>query len=240
MKLFNMIKNTTNVQPSYLNYHRYSDSKYDQNIFDSIPFHLQIHQLIHAYVKQNYPANRHCDILDLGAGTGLTSKVIQQLIPPPYSNFDIIDFSTNMLLGAKKKLGAKNVRYILADFSTKKFDKQYDMIVSVIGMHHQTHAGKKMMFKKIFASLKPGGVFLFGDLMTYKNKQIAALNHALHYHRLVKKHSDKKTLMEWTYHHMYLNDLAPIEDQIDWLKEAGFKIIFKFHKINTALLICKK
>jgi len=66
------------------------------------------------------------------------------------------------------------------------------------------------------------------------------LNQALHFHHLVEKSTDKKTLEEWAYHHYVLNDLAPIEDQIEWMKKIGFKIKIEMLQMNTALLICKK
>ena len=81
---------------------------------------------------------------------------------------------------------------------------------------------------------------MFGDLVTYKNKYQAALNNAKHYKHLVDKSTDEKTLSEWAYHHQFLNDLSPIEDQIDWLEKIGFKVDKKFLQFNTALLICKK
>jgi len=121
-----------------------------------------------------------------------------------------------------------------------KFDKKYDIIVSVIGIHHQNHRGKQLLFKKIYSSLKPGGTFIFGDLVTYKNTKIAAINQALHFHHLVEKSVDKKTLKDWAYHHYFLNNLAPVEDQIDWLKTVGFKVKQEMLKMNTTLLICKK
>jgi tRNA (cmo5U34)-methyltransferase len=114
------------------------------------------------------------------------------------------------------------------------------LIVSVIGFHHQNDIGKKKIFRKIFAALKPGGYFLFADLVTYKNKQQAALNHAKHFKYLVDHATDEKTLSEWAFHHLYLNQLASIENQIKRLQQAGFKVEKKFLKINTALLVCKK
>ena len=88
--------------------------------------------------------------------------------------------------------------------------------------------------------LKPNGIFIFGDLITYKNRQKTALNTVLHYRYLVEHATDKKTLAEWAYHHLFLTDLAPIEDQIVWLKKSGFKVKTLLLQIDTALLACKK
>lgn len=55
---------------------------------------------------------------------------------------------------------------------------------------------------------------------------------------LVEHATDEKTLTEWAHHHMFLNDLAPIEHQIEWLSKVGFKVQKDFLKMNTALLFC--
>ncbi len=229
---------TTNVKASDLNYDKYSSDKYDQDIINSIPYHKELHEHISDYIKSSFDKNKEYHILDLGTGTGITAKLIQNLLPQ--SKIDAVDFSEHMLDGAKNKLGSKNVRYIIGDYSNIKFDKKYDIIISVIGIHHQNTVGKKKLFKKIYSLLNKNGVFIFGDLVTYKDKYEIAKNNALHYHHLVKHSADKKTLTEWAYHHMFLNDLSPIQDQIEWLSRLGFIVRKDFLKINTALLICNK
>ena len=228
---------TTNVKAQDLNYDHYSMDKYDRDILNSIPYHKELHEQIISYVRKNYATNKKYSVLDLGVGTGITSKMIQDELPN--AEFDLVDFSRKMLDGAKKRFG-KSANYIFGDFSKIKYAKKYDIIVSVIGIHHQNHNGKQILFKKIYSLLKPGGVFIFGDLVTYKNPKKASLNQALHFHQLVEKSTDRKTLEEWAHHHYVLNDLAPVEDQIDWLKKVGFKVEKKLLEMNTALLICKK
>ncbi len=232
-----MKRTTTNVSPAELNYDHYTNNQYDRDIVNAIPFHKEIHVQIAEYIA-GYKKKKILEILDLGAGTAITSAIIKSVRPD--AHFDIIDFSKQMLDGAKKRLGDKNVRYFLVNYTKQKFDKKYDVIVSVIGFHHQTHIGKRKMFKKIYSLLKSDGVFILGDLVTHRDQHTAAHNNALHFHHLVEKSVDEKTLTEWAYHHQFLNDLAPIEDQIDWLKEVGFKVSKQFCKMNTALLIAKK
>ncbi len=229
---------TTNVKSSQLNYDKYTSDKYDKDIVNSIPFHREIHNLIIDFVKSNYKSEERQEVLDLGAGTAITSRLIKDVLPN--ADFDLVDFSKQMLRGAKEKMGFENVKYIFGDYAKVKFLKKYDIILSVIGLHHQNSAGKKKNFKKAYSLLRPGGVFIFSDLVTYKNEKEAALNQVKHFKHLVDNTEDDKTLSEWAYHHLYLNDLSPIEDQIEWLKEAGFKVENRFLKFNTVLLICKK
>jgi tRNA (cmo5U34)-methyltransferase len=227
----------TNVKAKDLNYDHYSSNKYDQDIVNSIPFHKDLHEEILKFVRKNYKADKKYNILDLGVGTGITSKLIQNELPQ--AEFDLNDFSEKMIAGAKKKFG-KNANYILGDYSKIKFESKYDIVVSVIGIHHQNNKGKANLFKKIYSILKPGGIFIFGDLVTHKDLKKASLNQALHFHHLVEKSADKKTLGEWAHHHYILNDLAPIENQVEWLTKIGFKVKVILSKMNTALLICKK
>ncbi|MFA6521985.1 MAG: class I SAM-dependent methyltransferase [Patescibacteria group bacterium] len=228
----------TNVKPSELNYDKYTTDKYDQDIINSIPFHKELHRHIADFVVKNFDSAKEYEILDLGTGTGITAKLLQDLLPK--AKIDAVDFSEQMIAGAKKKLDDKNTHYLLGDYSKMSFDKQYDIVVSVIGLHHQNTEGKQKMFGKIHSLLKQSGVFIFGDLMTYADKYEAARNHALHYHHLVEHAADEMTLTEWAHHHMFLNDLASIEDQTEWLTRIGFKVQKDFSKMNTALLLCIK
>ncbi len=213
-------------------------TKYDRDIVHSIPFHEELHRHIQKYVKKHFKKDGAYSVIDLGAGTGITSKIVREVLPG--ATFDLVDFSKQMLAGAKKKLGTKGVNYLLRDYADLSLKKKYDVAIAVIGVHHQTHEGKKKLFKKIYQLLKPGGVFFFGDLVTHRDKVKAAYAQARHFHHLVEKATDQKTLAEWAHHHLFLNNLAPIEDQIAWLREVGFRVKPVLSKWNTALLICEK
>ena len=98
--------NTTNVKSAQLNYDKYTANKYDRDIVNSIPFHRQIHSLIAKCIKK-FNRNLEYRILDLGAGTAITSRIIRDILPK--ATFDLVDFSRQMLDGAKKKMGKKRV-----------------------------------------------------------------------------------------------------------------------------------
>jgi|GEM_PF-756436 len=229
----------TNVTYDKLNYNHYTKEQYDRDIVNAIPYHRELHQKILDDLFEKYKPKEIRDVLDLGVGTGITTQMIKDRFPN--FKFDVVDFSENMLDHTRKKLGTENVNYILGDYSKIDFNKKYDVIVSVIGMHHQNNDGKKFMFKRIYDLLNVDGEFIFGDLVTYKNADEAALNQEKHFEHLKNNAADEQTYKEWEYHHKVLNDLAPIEDQEKWLLEAGFKTVErKLLEVNTALIICKK
>lgn len=229
---------TTNVRPEELNYSGYEQKVYDKEIKLVIPGHTEMHNVIEAWVLKK-ALNGVSKILELGIGTGLTSERILKNIPKV--DYTVIDFSSGLMEKAIDRLKNYNTHFIYGDFSKVKFSGKYDIVVSVIGIHHQDNFGKKKLFKKIFNSLNMNGIFIFGDLITYRDPFEAALNDAKHYHSLVENMKDKGSLRLWAHHHKFLNILATLEDQISWLKEAGFgKVEVLYKKFNTALIVAKK
>lgn len=234
-----MTSKTTNVRPNELNYNNYMGKVYDDDIKRSIPGHNELHKIIENEVHGFLRKHKIRKILELGVGTGITSQKILRIVPT--ASLTAIDFSEQMITSARKRLSQYHVKYILGDYSEIKFETNFDMVVSVIGIHHQNNDGKKKLFRKIFKSLKSGGIFIFADLVTYHDENKASISEALHYHHLVENSRDDKSLKEWAHHHKFLNLLAPIEDQMKWLKKSGFSDIqVKYEYFNTALIIAKK
>lgn len=232
------ISDTTNVSPWDLNYDHYSPEQYDRDIINSIPFHAELHEKILDFLKQNWNQDDTQRVLDLGAGTGLTSSAIKKTFPGV--ELTVNDFSKTMLAGARKKLGEIKVKYILGDYAEIDWGTNYDLIITVIGLHHQSSKGAQSLVKKAFSSLNSGGFLIIGDLMTVADKSQAALDNARHYHHLVSRAMDEKTLCEWAYHHQFLNDLKTLEDHRKWLRDGGFEIACEWGQWNTKLLIAQK
>ena len=229
---------TTNIRPEELNYNEYDQKVYDKEIKLAIPGHTKMHDIIENRILKKVPDNP-IKILELGVGTGLTAERILKKIPK--ADYTAIDFSRSLLDKAILRLKNYNTRFIFDDFSKVIFSGNHDIVVSVIGIHHQNNSGKKRLFRKISNSLKPGGIFIFGDLFTYKDPLEAALNEAKHYHNLVENMKNQKSLRLWAHHHKFLNLLAPLEDQMEWLKQAGFKKVeILYRKYNTVLTVANK
>ena len=227
---------TTNVKPEELNYNNYSSEKYDNEIIRSIPGHEELHQYVEEIVVKNLSNKKELKVLELGIGTGITAETILKIIPQ--ANYTAIDFSKQMLNGAKKRLANYKVKFFHKDYSEINLPLENDLIISVISIHHQKN--KKDLFAKIYQSLKPRGTFIFGDLVTFSNPEIVALNEAKHFHHLVENAQDEKSLKEWAYHHKYLNCISPLENQIKWLEDTGFTVKLMFQKFNTILLQATK
>lgn len=230
----------TNVKPDELNYDHYETKKYDDDIVRSIPGHEELHKHIDQIVQQDYVSRGKAKVLELGVGTGLTAeRILGQM---PNAEYTAIDFSEQMLAGARRRLSQYNVTFVNGDYSQIDLPNDNDLVVSVVGIHHQeTDDDKKSIFQRIYDSLNKTGTFIFGDLVTYRDPTEAALNEEKHFQHLVENAQDVESLKEWEHHHKYLNKLAPLEDQVGWLREVGFREVnLVYQKFNTALIYAKK
>jgi len=234
-----MGEKTTNVSPHDLNYDSYEAEKYESDIVRSIPGYNELHEKIFSIVKEFSENHNIKKILDLGVGTGITSEKILSISPS--AKLVALDFSETMLNGARKRLSKYDAKFIRGDYSEIEFENNFDIVISVIGIHHQNTEGKQKLFRKIFNSLNKDGLFLFGDLMTYRNREKAQDNDSKHFNHLEKNAEDEKSRKEWLHHHKNLNILSPIEDQVDWLKESGFPSVeIVFTCFNTVLILARK
>lgn len=229
----------TNVEPGYLNYHHYPNERYDAEIVGSIPGHAELHLEIAGILRKDF-FGRSIRVLELGPGTGLTTKVLTE--NAMVDSYTGIDFSEPMLEGAKRRLdGQKGLSFVQGDYSVMPLPDANDLVLSVIGIHHQgTDAAKKTLFDRIRKATREGGAFIMGDLVTHRDPHKAALCEARHYHHLVENSPGEDALREWAHHHKFLNALAPLEDQVDWLREVGFETVeVRFEKFNTALIYAR-
>jgi len=237
-----MIPMTTNISPQDLNAARYAPEVYDRTIRLVIPGYDELHEVIDGLVRQHYMGRSELSVLELGLGTGLTAERILRHVPDAW--YIGIEFSEQMLAKARERLSRYNTTFICGDYAEVPFSQGQNLVVSVIGIHHQeTDDDKRALFRKIVDCLTPGGAFLFGDLVTFCDQEQAAVNEALHHDYLVEhlKDEDEQLLREWTHHHKFLNKIAPLEDQVDWLREAGFRQVdVVFQKFQTALVYARK
>ena len=230
----------TNVKPDELNYDHYETKKYDEDIVRSIPGHEELHRHIDQIIQRDYISREKTKVLELGVGTGLTAERILRQIPN--AEYTAVDFSEQMLAGARRRLSQYKIKFVNGDYSQIELPTNNDLVVSVVGIHHQeTDADKKSLFQRIYDSLNETGAFIFGDLVTYRNSEEATLNEARHFHHLVENAQNEESLREWVHHHKFLNKLAPLEDQVEWLRGVGFReVTAVYQKFNTALIYARK
>ena len=176
---------------------------------------------------------RDLRVLDLGAGTGNTMARIRQAFPS--SSVVGLDGSPHMLdLARKRFLKDRRATFIEKDFGARDWMKglgSFDAVVTMGAVHHLDAAGKRRLFEQVFEMLNKGGVFICGDPLkgssdilerVYENAWVRLIQRNL-------SHSGKEVALEAirSRHRQVQKEEgdipSPLEDQLGWLKRAGFQ-----------------
>jgi tRNA (cmo5U34)-methyltransferase len=99
-------------------------------------------------------------ILELGTGTGETAKRV--LAAHPGARLVGIDESATMLAVAAEEIDA-DLR--VSRLEDPLPEGPFDLVVSCLAIHHLAPDGKRDLFRRIAAVLRPGGRFVLADVV---------------------------------------------------------------------------
>ena len=97
----------------------------------------------------------------------------------------------------------------------------YDAVVSALSIHHLADAGKRALFRRAFAALRPGGRFVDADNVLAPTPRLAARDRALWIAR-VRESGIAEAELAAALRRTRLDVLAPLPAQLGWLRRAGF------------------
>ena len=137
---------------------------YTNDMIGCVPHYLQLISSFIKYLPKNFNPQ---SILDLGCGNG---NVTAQLLSVfPNAQYTLVDASEEMLNLCKVRFKDYHIHCVASYFQDFEFNKNaYDFIVAGFSLHHCNSEDKKELFKKIYAALKPNGIFSCSDLMIDK------------------------------------------------------------------------
>ncbi len=102
--------------------------------------------------------------LDLGAGTGETTLAVLRQYPG--AEVTLLDRDPGMLAVAVERVPADRVTAAMTrDFAGPLPAGPFDLVVSSLAVHHLDDAGKRNLFRRVRAALRPGGRFVMGDIV---------------------------------------------------------------------------
>jgi SAM-dependent methyltransferase len=103
-------------------------------------------------------------VLDLGGGTGTTSRAV--LDARPGAQLTLVDENPTMLAVARDALPAANVEaFVVADLADPLPDGPFELVVSALAVHHLDGAQKRALFASIRDHLAAGGRFALADVV---------------------------------------------------------------------------
>ncbi len=102
-------------------------------------------------------------ILELGTGTGESARRL--LAAHPGAHLTGVDESPEMLAAARAALDPARVTLRQRRLEEALPAGPFELVVSVLCVHHLDGPGKADLFTRIAAVLAPGGVFVLGDVV---------------------------------------------------------------------------
>jgi tRNA (cmo5U34)-methyltransferase len=171
-----------------------------------------------------FPRESPLKVLDLGAGTGLMAAFIAYSFPN--ARITMVDISNEMLERARARfeLAGERFRFEVSDYGVDRIHEKYDAVVSALSIHHLSDEQKRSLFDRIYGALNDGGVFVNAEQFRYSTPE----RHQFHHERWVTRvrelgvdDRDLAAAME----RMKFDRAATLEDQLEWLRAAGFREI---------------
>jgi SAM-dependent methyltransferase len=145
-------------------------------------------------------------VLDLGCGDGRLTALV--LAAYPESTAICVDMSPPMLEAVRERF-ADDRRVTIAAHDLEEplpFDGPFDAVISSLAIHHVDDARKRTLYAEVAALLGPGGVFANLEI-------VQSSTPALH--------------VQWRDEMGARDDpadrLAPMEPQLQWLRDAGLQ-----------------
>lgn len=167
-------------------------------------------------------------VVDLGAGTGLLARAVADAHPEV--ELTLLDGAVGMLEIARHALGAA-ATYVTGDLADAPPPGPWDAVVSALAIHHLDDAGKRALYARVHAELAPGGLFVNAEQVSAPTAPLDAA-YADWHERSARALGATDEQWAGARQRMRADHLAPLDEQLRWLREAGFAdvdCLFKDH-----------
>ena len=171
-----------------------------------------------------FPHDSRLKVLDLGAGTGLMAAFIAYSFPQ--ARITMVDISSEMLERARARfeLGGERFRFEVSDYGVDPIQEKYDAVVSALSIHHLSDGQKRSLFDRIHGALNHGGVFINAEQFRGATPERDRFHHERWITRVRELGVDDRDLAA-ALDRMKFDRAATLEDQLEWMREAGFRDI---------------
>ena len=167
--------------------------------------------------------------LDVGSGDGAMAELV--LAAQPQSDAVLVDFSEPMLERARMRLARSPDRWrvVRGDLSGPGWRDglpagSYDAVVSALAIHHLPSARKRALFRELFDLLEPGGLFVNMDYVSIDGPLRGLFDEQMLANAIRAEHEHGG---EGSAEEVDLDDdddrPDSVEDQLGWLRDAGFE-----------------
>ncbi len=202
--------------------------EYDSRIRTFIPHYEEMLDVGAAAVPP-----RARTIVDLGIGTGALSA--RCLNTARAARAIGIDMDPEILTLAQRRLGDR------ARFDTGSFLRTplpaCDAVVASFALHHvRTRAGKRALYRRIRAALRPGGVFVSVDCQPARDPRLRRAQLDQWYTHLRGAYTPAQArgfMTSWSHEDVYL----PLDAELALMRSAGFRVELLWRRGAFAVIL---
>ena len=193
---------------------------YDDWIRKAVPGYSDLFAIAKELIP--FASTDSIDVLDLGAGTGLFSQ--QVLEKCPKGRFVLYDLAGKMLDVARERFRAApdRFRYVTADYRSLADAGSFDLVISSLSIHHLDDREKKDLFRQVFEVLRKPGVFINIDLIKGPTPYLEEFYCSDWYEKMRRAGAADEEVRAGIERRLAYDQDALMEDQLRWLREAGF------------------
>ena len=168
-----------------------------------------------------FDKDRNIKVLDLGAGTGLSSEMV--LLAYPEAEITLVDVSGKMLAIAKSRLGRfqNKIEYREEDYTKVQIEGEYDLIISSLSIHHLNDNEKRHLFGNCYHSLAVGGAFINADQVLGETPEIDK-TYRERWLKEVRGNGATEIELAAAFERMKEDKMSTLPYQLSCLREAGF------------------
>lgn len=199
---------------------------YDEHMLMEVEGCSECYALMATLVPKNAKT-----LLDLGCGTGLELEGIYLRLPD--ISVTGIDMSRAMLSRLEQKFAEHAPRLICGDYTETELGVAcFDAAVSFQTLHHLEPSEKLALYRRIFAALKPNGVYIECDYMAEDEETETEL--FAEARRLREEQRADSSLR------FHFDTPCSVEHQLSLLSEAGFLPSLEARIENTTLIVARR
>ncbi|MGD0788451.1 MAG: methyltransferase domain-containing protein [Terracidiphilus sp.] len=204
--------------------------EFDRIIVTLIPHYLQMVESLVLAIP--FDASAPIRALDLGCGTGTVARHLLERFPN--AQLTCLDLAGNMIATAQQKLASyPRVSYVHGDFTAMAGDESYDVVVSSLALHHlAADAEKREFYRRIYLSLRPGGVFYNADAVLGTSDFLQKVYMQQWRAFMCRNISREEVEGKWIPNYEAEDHPAKLTEQLAWLAEAGFTdvdVLWKYY-----------
>ncbi len=169
-----------------------------------------------------FPTDAEIQVLDLGAGTGLFSRLVLEKYPG--ARFVLCDVAAKMLDVARQRFRAYpgQFRYMVEDYRTFREAGPFDLVISSLSIHHLADDEKRELCRRVFGVLREGGVFINIDQIKGPTPALQELYWKAWLDKARRAGAPEDEIRGGVERRLAFDREATLADQLRWLEEAGF------------------